>query len=189
MKHVLKYICLIIIIILLTLLMINCNEYSNAISLIIGALLSILVSFIFEDYKYWQRYKYWKDNELFLYRDLLEIFSKIISELALSINLIDTAHRVNVGYSRLEEILNINSNLNNVLHSQNSISIDFKYFMESCHMDFNNLKNNYFSLISLYCIDEDVKFHFSFLVTHINQFYRNYHSLEQLTKKMNIIEL
>lgn len=185
--YILKYLLAFAIILLLFICIVN-QKYDNIMYTLLGAVLSVITSFAFEDYKTYKIHCYWKDNELLIYRDFIEIFSKIITELAYSLKLIDITKRINVGYLEYKQIDCLNNLIQNNIENNPNITFNLQNFMLECESDFNSLTNNYFHILTRYCPNEEIRFTYSLLITNINKFNRNYCTLKHMINKMNNIE-
>lgn len=185
--YILKYLLAFVIILLLSICIIN-DKYTTAMYTLLGAILSVITSFAFEDYKTYKINCYWKDNEYLIFRDFTEIFSKIMTELAYSLKLIDITKRTNVGYIEYRKIDSLNNLIQNYIENNSNIVFNLQNFMLECESDFNSLTNNYFHILTRYCPDEELRFAYSLLITNINKFNRDYCALKQIINKMNVIE-
>lgn len=138
---------------------------------------SIILALFIYDLPSYYNFKHWEINKVIIYRDLLEVFTSIISVLYKAYGYWEPT--TNVGYFIPAKIKEISEELNNCALAKKNVDFNI---VKLCYKDFQSLQYIYEPFFEKYCSDEKQKDYFSLLTGNITKMERDVHLI------LNLIE-
>jgi len=144
-------------------------------------LFEIILALFIYDLPAYLKFKHFEANKITKYRDLIEIFTSILSNLCKSYGINLKKNRTlitNVGYYTPENVKEITNTLDKV--AKNKENVDFKA-AKLCNKDFQSLQYIHSSYFESFCCDEDLKEDFLLTIGNITKMDRDVDLILNLT--------
>lgn len=139
---------------------------------------SIMLALFIYDLPFYFNFKHWETNKIVIYRDLLEIFTSILSVLYKAYGYWKPI--TNVGYFIPEEIKENSEDLNNLALKKRDVDFNM---VKLCYKDFQALQYIHAPFFEKYCCDDEQKDCFSLLTGNITKMERDVHLILNLTEQ------
>ena len=129
---------------------------------------SVILALLIYDLPFYLNYKHWEINKINTYRDLIEIFTSIISILCKSYSI--KAPLSNVGYFEHSLFKELLSKLDDSAANKNDVDFNI---VKLCNKDFQSLQHIHAPFFEEYCCDEELKDYFLIMTSNITKIERD----------------